>query len=118
MVVGKAIKIQDSQPRSSLIQAKDTLRHHDGSSDEGSELDLYQLSEIDGVSSRLNQFTAGKTQGNSPNKHLTSISKVGASLLDSQIQMDLTASYQSLDEDRKSENLRPQVQPFVTGSEK
>ena len=42
MVVGKAIKIQESQPRSSLIQAKDTLRHQDGiSSEEGSELDLY-----------------------------------------------------------------------------
>lgn len=97
MVVGKAIKMQEPQ-RSSLIQAKETLRHGDGSSDEGSELDLYQLSEADGVSTRFNQFTAGKNrdrEGDSP-KHLTSISKVGASLLDSQVQkdlMDLTASY-------------------------
>jgi len=119
MVVGKAIKIQQPQPRSSLIQAKDTLRHQEGdSSEEGSELDLYQLSEADAVSSRLNHFTAGKTQGESP-KHLTSISKVGASLLDSQVQkdlMDLTASYQSLEEERRSEE---PVRPFVpTGSEK
>ena len=42
MVVGKAIKVvQEPIPRSSLMAAKDTLRDHDGSSDEGSELDLY-----------------------------------------------------------------------------
>jgi hypothetical protein len=47
----------------------------------------------------MNQFTAGKFRGDihgdSP-KHLTSISKVDAYLLDSQVQkdlMDLTASY-------------------------
>lgn len=54
-------------------------------SEEGSELDIYQLSEADGISSRMNQFTGEKTkdgQGDSP-KHLTSISRVGASLLDS-----------------------------------
>ena len=68
----------------------------------------------------MNQFTAGKYRGehhgDSP-KHLTSISKVGASLLDSQVQkdlMDLTASYQSLeDEGRKSDH--GNVRPFVTG---
>jgi hypothetical protein len=120
MVVGKAIKMHEPQ-RSSLIQAKETLNHQDGSRDEGSELDLYQLSEADGVSTRFNQYTAGKNrdkEGDSP-KHLTSISKVGASLLDSQVRkdlMDLTASYQSIEEGRKSE-IAP-VQPFVTGSEK
>ena len=42
MVVGKAIKVvQEPVPRSSLMAAKDTLRDHDGSSNEGSELDLY-----------------------------------------------------------------------------
>jgi hypothetical protein len=42
MVVGKAIKVvQEPIPRSSLMAAKDTLRDQDGSSDEGSELDLY-----------------------------------------------------------------------------
>ena len=42
MVVGKSIKVvQEPIARSSLMAAKDTLRGQDGSSDEGSELDLY-----------------------------------------------------------------------------
>ena len=69
----------------------------------------------------MNQFTAGKYRGDhhgdSP-KHLTSISKVGASLLDSQVQkdlMDLTASYQSL-EDEGKKNGYGNIRPFVTGA--
>ena len=68
----------------------------------------------------MNQFTAGKYRGehhgDSP-KHLTSISKVGASLLDSQVQkdlMDLTASYQSLEDDGRKSELG-NARPFVTG---
>ena len=42
MVVGKAIKVvQEPIPRSSLMAAKDTLRDQGGSSDDGSEVDLY-----------------------------------------------------------------------------
>lgn len=85
MVVGKAIKLQEPQ-RSSNLHDKETFKNMDRSSEEeGSELDLYQLSEADGVSTKFNQFTAGKSRDReteSP-KHLTSISKVGASLLDS-----------------------------------
>ena len=69
----------------------------------------------------MNQFTAGKYRGehhgDSP-KHLTSISKVGASLLDSQVQkdlMDLTASYQSLEDDGKKSGYG-NIRPFVTGA--
>jgi hypothetical protein len=68
----------------------------------------------------MNQFTAGKYRGDhhgdSP-KHLTSISKVGASLLDSQVQkdlMDLTASYQSLEDEGKKSGYG-NIRPFVTG---